>query len=42
MLAGTMPSLKCSESRSQYRELSAALNGRSGPATNGWLPKACL
>ena len=42
MLAGTMPSLKWSESRSQYRELSVRLNGRTGPATNGWLPKACL
>jgi len=42
MLVGTIPSLKCSESRSQYRELSALLNGRTGPATNGWLPKAGL
>ena len=39
--AGTIPSLKCSESRSQYRSLSAGENGRTGPATNGWLPKAC-
>jgi hypothetical protein len=22
--------------------LSARLNGRTGPATNGWLPKGCL
>ena len=26
-----MPSLKCSESRSQYRSLSARENGRTGP-----------